>query len=267
MEIVKSSLTRNGDLEILKWLTPIDYGPQHSDFLKRRQQGTGNWLLDSPTFQTWLNTDKQTLFCPGIPGAGKTILTSIVIDHLGIRFPNSSKVGIAYLYCNFRRQHEQTIEHFLASLLKQLVQQLSFTPEVVKKLYDSHKLKCTRPLCTELSKTLLSVLSDRKIYTRTFIIIDALDECSTLGGCQKQLMSEIFRFREKARTNLFATSRFSDEIAHRFHGALRMTIQATKGDLATYLNEQMRLQQQPDIFDSDIRDVATSNIIEAANGM
>ncbi|KAH6970692.1 hypothetical protein BKA56DRAFT_559122 [Ilyonectria sp. MPI-CAGE-AT-0026] len=265
VETVTSRLKRQEDFEILNWLTPFDYGPQHSDFLKRRQQGTGNWLLDSPNFQTWLNTDKQTLFCPGIPGAGKTILTSVVIDHLGSRFPKGSNVGIAYLYCNFRRQHEQTIEHFLASLLKQLVQELSSIPEGVKRLYDHHMHKFTRPSCTELSETLLSVLSDSKIYTRTFIIIDAVDECSKLVGCQKQLLSEVFRLRKGTRTNLFATSRFSDEIAERFDGAQCMKIHATEGDLATYLNEQMK--QQPDVFDRDIRDDAVSKIVAAADGM
>ena len=29
---------------------------------------------DSVKYQSWLKTSKQTLFCPGIPGAGKTIL-------------------------------------------------------------------------------------------------------------------------------------------------------------------------------------------------
>ncbi|KND90235.1 hypothetical protein TOPH_05254, partial [Tolypocladium ophioglossoides CBS 100239] len=47
------------DVEILDWLTPIDYGPQHSDFLNRRQPGTGKWLLDSTEYQTWLDTAKQ----------------------------------------------------------------------------------------------------------------------------------------------------------------------------------------------------------------
>jgi hypothetical protein len=38
---------------VLNWLTPINYGPQHSDFLRRRQPGTGQWLLDSDEFKNW----------------------------------------------------------------------------------------------------------------------------------------------------------------------------------------------------------------------
>jgi hypothetical protein len=78
---------------ILDWLTPIDYAPQQSDFLSRREVGTGQWLLDSAEFQDWLGTEKKTakktLFCPGIPGAGKTILTAVVIDDLMTRFANN----------------------------------------------------------------------------------------------------------------------------------------------------------------------------------
>jgi hypothetical protein len=86
---------------ILHWITPIDYAPQQSDFISRRQAGTGQWLLDSAEFMAWLQTGKQILFCPGIPGSGKTILTSIVVDELITRFETSGNIGIAYLYCNY----------------------------------------------------------------------------------------------------------------------------------------------------------------------
>jgi hypothetical protein len=62
---------------ILEWLTPIDYTPQQNDFVKQRQSGTGQWLLDSLDLQEWLQGNKELLFCPGIPGAGKTIFTAI----------------------------------------------------------------------------------------------------------------------------------------------------------------------------------------------
>jgi hypothetical protein len=99
---MKVKLDRDEDIEILDGLTPVDYGPQHTSYIRRRQQGTGQWLLDSTEYQDWLGTSKQILFCPGIPGAGKTIITAIVVDDLFKRFYNDAAVGIAYIYCNFR---------------------------------------------------------------------------------------------------------------------------------------------------------------------
>jgi Cdc6-like AAA superfamily ATPase len=117
---VASKLNRNEDVEILNWLTDIDYGPQQTDYIRRRQAETGQWLLDSSEFEAWVENNNQTLFCPGIPGAGKTILTSIVVDNLTSRFRNDSKTGIAYIYCNFGRRDKQKIDDLLSSLLKQL---------------------------------------------------------------------------------------------------------------------------------------------------
>ncbi|KAK3394931.1 nucleoside phosphorylase domain-containing protein [Podospora didyma] len=114
---------------ILDWLAPIDYASQQSDFIHQRQEGTGQWLLDSPEFKTWLNTSGQTLFCPGIPGAGKTMLTSIVIDHLTSRFANDEDVGIDYVYCDFRRQNEQKPQDLLGNLVKQLSQRKVFSAQ------------------------------------------------------------------------------------------------------------------------------------------
>jgi Cdc6-like AAA superfamily ATPase len=105
-----------GRQTILDWITSIDYAAQQSDFISRRQAGTGQWLLDSAEFTAWLGTDKRTLFCPGIPGAGKTVLTSIVVEELFTRFENNGNIGIAYLYCNYRQQHQQKFEDLIASL-------------------------------------------------------------------------------------------------------------------------------------------------------
>ena len=38
---------------VLDWLTSIDYAPQQNDFIARRQEGTGTWLLDSTEYQSW----------------------------------------------------------------------------------------------------------------------------------------------------------------------------------------------------------------------
>ena len=63
-------------------ISTTDFLLQQSDFIARREEGTGQWFLESSIFTTWLQKPKSSLFCPGIPGAGKTILAAIMIDRL-----------------------------------------------------------------------------------------------------------------------------------------------------------------------------------------
>jgi Cdc6-like AAA superfamily ATPase len=164
MEEGVNRLIRHQDDEehraIADWLTPIDYTTQQSDFIARRQEGTGQWLLDSNEFQEWLTESKRTLFCPGMPGAGKTMIASIVVDHLFTKFPNGHNIGIAYLYCNFRRQQEQTPVDLLVSLLKQLVKGQKSVSENVKSFYQRYRSKPARPSFEEISEVMHSVMTN-----------------------------------------------------------------------------------------------------------
>src|SRR6267378_6759760 len=108
---------------IIDWLTPVNFALQQCDFISQRQEGTGEWILQSNEFQQWLAQSNQTLFCPGMPGAGKTIISSIVINHLHKMFENDPAIGIAYLYCNFQQHDEQKFIDLILSLLKQLVRE------------------------------------------------------------------------------------------------------------------------------------------------
>ncbi|KAK4078540.1 uncharacterized protein Triagg1_2871 [Trichoderma aggressivum f. europaeum] len=246
---------------ILDWLTPIDYAPQHNDFISRKQEGTGQWLLESAEFQAWVKTNGQTLFCPGIPGAGKTIITAIVINHLLANFHNDPHVGVAYIYCNFRQQDEQTAEKLLTNLLKQLAQAQSSLPEMVKDLYDKHEKRRTRPSLDEITATLHSMTA---AYSRTFIVIDALDECQDLS--RLRLLDEIFNLQAKTGANIFATSRINDTIRRRFDGSATVEISADESDVVAYLDGQMTLRRS-DIINDDIQDKIRTGVLKAAGGM
>jgi hypothetical protein len=41
-----------------------------------------------------MKTQNQTLFCSGIPGAGKTILISVVVEHLYSLLQGSDSIAI-----------------------------------------------------------------------------------------------------------------------------------------------------------------------------
>lgn len=249
--------------KILNWLTPIDYGPQQSDFISRRQEGTGQWLLDTNEFQGWLNQSNQTLFCSGEPGVGKTIITSLVVHHLDTKFRIGRTIGIAYIYCNFQRQQEQKPGDILSSLLKQLVQERPSIPDSIETLYSHHEGKRTRPSLDEILKGLQAVIHS---YSKAFIIVDALDEFQISNGGPKMLLLEIFKLQATTGVNLFATSRINDEIAKLFEGTLSLQICATNEDVGRYLDGQMSLLQPGNLGD-DIRARIRREIIEAVNGM
>ncbi|KAH6623453.1 hypothetical protein F5144DRAFT_472951, partial [Chaetomium tenue] len=215
---------------ILNWLAPVDYSSQQRDFIRRRQEGTGKWLLKSEEYQTWLGTQGKTLFCPGIPGAGKTSLASIVIDDLSSQFAKDPTTNLAYIYCTFQRQNEQSAEGFLTNLLKQLVECQSSLPESVKDLYKQHRTK--RPSLNEISTIFHTIIS---IPARVFVVVDAMDECQESDGCRNKFLSELFDAQTKYRINLLVTSRFIPDIVDRFRYAATLEIRASSKDVERYV--------------------------------
>ncbi|KAM0130917.1 hypothetical protein ACHAP3_007144 [Botrytis cinerea] len=251
-------------LAILNWLTPIDHTSQQHDFITKRQADTGQWLLDSPVFIEWVSSDSQKLFCPGIPGAGKTMLTSIVIEELMNRFRNDKSIGIAYLYCNFKRQHDQKIDDLLLSLLKQLSRYQSSLPGAVKDMFDLHSPRQYRPSKKEISSALKSVTD---LYSRVFIVIDALDECQMADGCRMDFLSEVFHLQETCQLSLFATSRHIPDIEEMFDNSMRLEIRASDTDVEIYLDG--RMSQLPEYVrnSKDLQNEIKSKIIKAIDGM
>ncbi|KAF8426182.1 hypothetical protein BGX38DRAFT_487828 [Terfezia claveryi] len=108
--------------------------------------------------------------CYGMPGAGKTILSSVVIDDLITRH---GEQHIAYIYCNYRDRTNQTVVNILGSLLRQLLVTASYVPEAITTALETIKKKSQRVEIrdvTQMMKILLPRLS------RSFLCLDALDE-------------------------------------------------------------------------------------------
>lgn len=251
------------DKAILEWLTPVEYHSRLNDLISKRQPGTGEWLLNSEGFKTWLNTSKMTLFCPGIPGAGKTFLTSIVIEALYERYQGDETIGIAYIYFDFRRREEQKMSVLLASLLKQMCRGLAL-PKCVGKLYDKHKARETRPRQAELSEALRSVVSE---FSRCFILIDALDECHADSDIRDQFLSEIFSIQVESGLNLFATSRFISEISDQFEKGLVLEITAHEEDVQRYLDHHMTKLRPFVLLNVDLQHEIKNEITRIIGGM
>ncbi|KAL6689610.1 hypothetical protein J3F84DRAFT_407306 [Trichoderma pleuroticola] len=244
----------------------INYSLQQSDYLKRRQKGTGEWLLKSDEFQAWFEKKKQMLFCPGMPGAGKTILTSVVVDYLQSKPQEDPKIGIAYFFFDYKRQDEQTIDEVLSSFLKQLAASLPSLPEAVRELYERHntQAKQTRPPTDELIQVLKSVMM---LFSRAFIVVDALDECNSVNCTRQSIIKYIFELHSETEANYFITSRPNKEISNDFSKIPTIKIRASDEDVEAYLRDSMIylpkfVQNAPQLQDKIVH-----SILQAVDGM
>src|SRR6266516_705343 len=67
---------------LVAWISPANPTSNHVTARERHESMTGHWLLDSKAFAQWSTAQQSSMWIYGIPGAGKTILCSTVIDFL-----------------------------------------------------------------------------------------------------------------------------------------------------------------------------------------
>ncbi|KAH8700411.1 ankyrin repeat-containing domain protein [Talaromyces proteolyticus] len=165
-------------LKIFEWLTSLNPSARHADVKKPRVEGTGLWLLKDPGYVDWSSGSPtfQTMCCYGDPGSGKTVISSLVIDRLTEHTATQDKVGLAYVYCDYRDQAKQTTENLFSSITEQLLSSLSEKTGIPKSIEDRCEAlkKQGNPLGLENAKDLL--LTTCAEFDRVYICIDALDE-------------------------------------------------------------------------------------------
>ncbi|KAK9622259.1 hypothetical protein V6Z98_006936 [Aspergillus fumigatus] len=222
-------------LQILDWLTTVDYSVRQADLIALQQEGTGQWFLSSPEYKNWLRESRSTLFCPGIPGAGKTVCTALAVDDLTRRFKTQKDVGVAYVYCEFNRWHEQKAGDLLINILKQLCLMKPSLPDGVMKLHKQCNGRKNLLRSEDISETLQLVAA---MFSKVFVVIDALDECQTFDGSQAKFLAEIFKLQSNSATNIFATSR-PTHIPEPFRDKTALEIHASEADVNRYLEKNM----------------------------
>lgn len=136
----------------------------------------------------------------------------------------------------------------------------------MKDLYNNHKGAQTKPSADEIAKALKSVVT---IYSKVFIIVDALDECQSFNDCGSKLLSYIFSLQANTVTKFFATSRPIPDIEGQFEFKphLRRDILATNEDVRTYLNGHMLNLPRCVLNRPDIQEKIKTEVTSAVEGM
>jgi hypothetical protein len=104
-------------------------------------------------------------------------------------------------------------------------------------------------------------------YSKTFIIIDALDECQISDGSREKLLSEIFNLQANCNSSFFATSRFIPEITKEFKESMSIEIRASDSDVQRYLDEKMSRLRPFVSKNSTLQEEIKMEIIKTVDGM
>lgn len=226
------------EAKIKSWLNPSDPSTNRNKAQDQRHQGTGAWFLQNDIYMEWKEAKQHNaIWLHGIPGCGKTVLSSTVIEDLLANCSTSSG-GVLYFYFDFNDSSKQSFENMVRSLAFQLYQ----LQENVRKCIDDLHALCKngneQPQSRSLVSALDTMLAD---VDDVWIVLDALDEC----GTRRELLNWLTSL-ERNGVHVLLTSRKEE-------------------DIETSLTKKWRqppaiVPIRPNSVDNDIRKVVRSTI-------
>ncbi|KAJ7445578.1 ankyrin repeat-containing domain protein [Mycena latifolia] len=175
---------------------------------KLRQEGTGFWLLEGDTFINWQD-NSGSLWIQGPSGSGKSVLGSAVISKLvsdkqifkDLKY-SSPPPAVAFFYFDFKDNEGQAVETALRRIILQLSAQ---SPHPYRALDEQYRI-CdgqTLPTYQDLLKLLKELLLE---LGRTYIVLDALDECKEVDLGELLDFILVLRSRTQTPVHLLITS-------------------------------------------------------------
>ena len=245
---------------IEEWLSSINFKSRQQEILKGAEPGTRQWLFTSEKFRNWIDAGRGSLWCAGIPGAGKTVTLSLIIEHLQSKY-KTGDVAVLCLLCNYRDRAAQSAETFMANLLKQAIQQKRALSVGLQNVYDERDEG--RPNFPKLAE----LFSHESCYfSKVFVLIDALDETSEHEDIRRLLLPEL----QRLPINLLVTSRYEKSIEQQLEKAERLDVWAMAADVQTYVKARIpseALLARHIEADPSLEKTIVDKIVEKSQGM
>jgi hypothetical protein len=192
----------------------------------------------------------------------ETIMAALVINYL-LRSQHVAKEPITFIYCNYKRQSEQSAKHMLSSILRQIIDIQPGIPKLVQDFYTSHTKKRTVPSSDDIWQILGAVSRD---LHRLTIVVDALDECETRA--RQEFLSAVEALRGQCEVRLLATSRLLPAIESHsaFLGKPTLEVKASDEDLEMYIRSRASELNQV-VSKPDLLETLVSSTVVATGGM
>jgi hypothetical protein len=153
----------------------------------------------------------------------------------------------------------------LGSLLRQLTERKGVASEQLMALYNDHSRRKTELKLTDTANLLLSECLGGHT---TFIVIDALDECSAHNDNKELFVDELSKLLPSIHLTL--TSRADSAITHKIADAIQLKIQANDADVAKYVEKRLEEDARLKHFvegDAELNVSIASRIIQHARGL
>ena len=130
-------------------------------------------------------------------------ISSLVVDRLCDQAAGKN-TAVTCFYFDFAARKEQSVTNMLGSLLKQVVGGMAKVPEEISRAFQEQRMAIggRGPRLPDMVKMLQTVTSE----LRTFVCIDALDECAAVH--RVKLLDSLKKILEKSpRTRIFIIGR------------------------------------------------------------
>lgn len=246
----------------LNWLSTLDFTAQQHDIIKRREEGTGIWFVESPQFVNWLRDVDKTLFCCGMPGAGKTMVAALAIDHISSTMPFAD-IGLAYVFCNYKAQADQSALNLLSDILKQLAGGNADISSQIANMCELHTERNTRPRLEDITRALNTAVAS---YQSTYIVVDALDECTddlaNENNVRQCFIGELRALQTNHDLRLLCTSRSIPDIVQSFASDPVLEIRASREDVEQFVAAHVSSR-----YNVALKSQLVDTIATAADGM
>ena len=174
-------------------------------------------------------------------------------------------LAVAWLYCDFLAQQEQTIANVMGAILGQLVGRGDIPKDVQEEFQQAKKVGGRRPLLADLMRMLRTAVAS---LPQVFVCIDALDEFlpKNLPELLESLRDIV---RESPRVRIFLTGRshVKESIQRYFAKALAIPISPNQGDIRNYLEMKLDRDEDSDAMNKDLRADIVRTILEKMSDM
>ena len=258
--------------KIRKWLAAPDPSSNYNNALRKRHGGTGSWLTKNDVFRSWKQDpgSGSMLWLYGIPGCGKTILCSTILENILQSYALTPNIAVLYFFFDFNDSDKQRPENMMRSLLSQLSLHCVKVPTVLEELYSSCLSGDRKPNFEAALKTFHQMAT---AFENTFIVLDALDECNQ----RPELLASIEELISWIDTNLrvLVTSRkekdMEDSILPLTKDQTRVCIQSAlvNADICAYVYDQLQTNRKLQRWQSkpEVQMEIESTLVRKANGM